>query len=77
MPRTTLDIDKTVLLELKQRQQRENQSLGELVSELLASAMAGEPAPADQPALVWKAAPMAAFVDITDKEALFAALDSE
>lgn len=77
MPRTTIDIDKSVLLELKQRQQRENKSLGELASELLASAMASEPAPEDQPELVWKAAPMTATVDLTDKEALFAALDNE
>lgn len=77
MPRTTLDIDKTVLLELKQRQQRQNKSLGKLASELLASAMANEPTQADQPELEWKTAPMTAIVDIADKEALFAALDGE
>ncbi|MBI4898797.1 MAG: antitoxin [Actinobacteria bacterium] len=77
MPRTTLDIDKTVLLELKQRQQREHKSLGKLASELLASAMANERAQADQPEFEWKTAPMNAIVDIADKEALFAALDGE
>ena len=77
MPRTTLDIDATVLLELKQMQRRENKSLGKLASELLASAMANESAPADQPKFAWKSAPMTATVDIADKEALFAALDGE
>lgn len=77
MPRTTLDIDKTVLLELKQRQRRENKSLGELASELLASAMASDPAPAEQPPIEWKTQAMDAIVDLTDKDALYTALDNQ
>lgn len=76
MPRTTLDIDATVLRELKRRQQREGKSLGQLASELLAVSLAAD-APAAAPApLAWTARPMAARVDLDDKDALHAALDA-
>jgi hypothetical protein len=74
MPRTTLDIDASVLAELKRRQRREQKSLGQLASELLARALAdagsAEPAP-----LRWKSRSMRARIDLEDKEALAAALD--
>ena len=41
MPRTTVDIDASVLRELKRRQERERKTLGQLISELLAKAMDG------------------------------------
>jgi hypothetical protein len=76
MPRTTLDIDATVLHELKRRQQREGKSLGRLVSELLAVSLAAD-APVDAPVpLTWTARAMAARVDLDDKDALHAALDA-
>ncbi len=40
MPRTTLNIDRSVLDELRQEAEREERSLGELASELLAQALA-------------------------------------
>ncbi len=40
MARTTLDIDPTVLDELRRRQRHEGKSLGQLASELLADAIA-------------------------------------
>lgn len=76
MPRTTLDIDSTVLEELKRRQKREGKSLGRLASELLAASLAAD-APAATPApLAWTARPMGARVDLDDKDALHAALDA-
>lgn len=75
MPRTTIDLDATVLRELKQRQRETGGTLGELASELLASALAkreGERRP-----LRWSARPMGARVDLEDKEALRRAADGE
>lgn len=76
MPRTTLDIDATVLRELKRRQQREGKSLGQLASELLAVSLAADP-PTDAPApLAWTTRSMGSRVDLDDKDALDAALDA-
>lgn len=74
MTRTTLDIDQAVLRELRRRQRREGKSLGQLVSELLASALARERE--EVPAtLRWTAKPMRARVDLEDKEAVRRALE--
>lgn len=77
MPRTTLDIDATVLAELKLRQQREHKSsLGQLVSELLAVSLAADaPTVAAQP-LAWTTRSMGARIDLDDKDALYATLDA-
>ena len=40
MPRTTLDIDAPLLRELKKLQEKEGRSLGKIVSQLLAEALA-------------------------------------
>jgi hypothetical protein len=75
MPRTTLDIDATVLRELKRRQQRDGRSLGRVASELLATALAADGA-AEQPAeFRWTAVPMRSRVDLDDKDALQATLE--
>lgn len=78
MPRTTLNIDTTVLRELKRRGRREDKSVGQIASELLAGALAAEPG-ADSMAqpFSWASRPMGARVDLDDKEALHAALESE
>lgn len=73
MPRTTLDLDDAVLRELKQRRRREGKPLGVIASELLATAMASEPA--GRPDFVWAARSMAVTVDLEDKDAVWAALD--
>ena len=77
MTRTTIDIDPTVLRQLKARQHREGKTLGRLVSELLSTAIqadADEPRP---PApLAWSSRPMRALVDLDDPEALRRALDA-
>lgn len=74
MPRTTIDIDATVLRELKERQSREGKTLGQLVSELLAASLHADPEPAAEP-FSWRSGKMRARVDLTDKEAVYRALD--
>lgn len=77
MARTTVDIDPTVMRELKRRQQREGKTLGALVSELLASALAAT-SPADElRPLAWAAAPLGLKVDLDDKEAVRRLLDQK
>ncbi|MGS0687095.1 antitoxin [Nakamurella sp. GG22] len=72
--RTTIDIDPVVFAELKRRQAVERKTLGALVSELLAAALA-ESVPRDRSALSWPEAALGARIDIDDKNALWAALD--
>lgn len=74
MPRTTLDIDGTVLRELKRRQRREGKTLGQLASELLARALSAD-VEEGSGSLRWRSRSMGARVDLEDKEALHAALD--
>lgn len=74
MPRTTIDIDASVLRDLKRRQQREGKSLGQLVSELLAAVLADEPRTPAEP-FSWTARSMRARVELEDKEALRRALE--
>jgi len=74
MARTTIDIDPTVMRELKRRQLREGKSLGRIVSELLAAAL-DEPEPAAYPEFACTIRDMGALVDLEDKEALQRALD--
>ena len=73
MARTTIDIDPTVLAELKRRQRREGKTLGRLVTELLVRGLDGDPLPAPKPFL-WISAPMSARVDLDDPEAVRRAL---
>lgn len=73
MSRTTIDLDPTVLAELKRRQRREGKSLGRLVSELLARGLDRDPLPAPEP-FMWISAPMSAKVDLDDPEAVRRAL---
>jgi hypothetical protein len=72
--RTTIDIDPVVLAALKRRQEMERKSLGALVSELLAKALADESA-GSPTQISWPTAPMGARIDINDKDALWAVLD--
>ena len=73
--RTTLDIDGPVLRELKKRQTKEGKSLGRLVSDLLAHALKSKATPANDSPPAWIAKPMGARVSLSDKEAVYRALD--
>lgn len=76
MARTTLSLDDAVLADLKRLQRKEGKPLGELASELLASAIAERKHATVHPLrLQWTSRPMGALVDLDDKEALFAALE--
>lgn len=74
MTRTTLDLDPTVLRDLKKRQKREGKSLGTLVSELLVGPLAAEE-PAPHREFHWISKDMGLLVDLEDKEAVRRALD--
>lgn len=73
--RTTIDIDPTVLRDLKARARREGKSLGRVASEVLGVALAVEREPPEAPRLAWTTHPMGARVDLEDKEAVRRALD--
>lgn len=72
MPRTTLNLDATVLRSLRRRQEREGKPLGQIASELLARALTEEQ-PAHPP-LKWPSQPMGARVDLEDADAVEALL---
>jgi hypothetical protein len=78
MARTTVDIDTPLLEELKNMQKKEKKSLGDLISQLVSEALARRPRRASAPRkLHWVSRRMGARVDISDKEALYAALDEK
>lgn len=78
MPRTTVDIDASILKDLKRLQEREGKSLGRLISDLLAEALARRRSSSrPRSAFRWIARPLRPRVDLDDKEALYAALDAE
>lgn len=73
--RTTLNLDPSVLSELRRRSEQEGKSLGTLASELLAEGL-GQESPTRPARLVWTSRDLGRpLVDIDDKEALHAALD--
>lgn len=75
--RTTIDIDDPILKDLKRLQRREGKSLGRLVSDLLALALATQQRSSQPaaPAFKWISRPMHARVDLADKHALLDAMD--
>jgi hypothetical protein len=77
MPRTTLDLDASVLSELRRRGQQEGKSMGQIASELLAKGLA-EGADREVPALQWISADLGeSLVDLEDKDAVWEALDAD
>lgn len=76
MARTTLDIDTPILEEIKRMQKKEKKSLGALVSHLLAEALANRSRHrAPRREFRWVSRAMGSRIDISDKDALYAALD--
>ena len=76
MARTTIDLDPTILRQLKARQRREGKTLGRLVSELLSTAMQADDEPRPPALLAWSTRPMRALVDLDDPEAVRRTLDA-
>ena len=77
MPRTTIDIDAPVLREVRDIKKREGRSLGKVVSELLAEALTQRKRRPTRQRFTWISRPMGALVDLSDKDALYAALDQD
>jgi hypothetical protein len=76
VPRTTLEIDASILAELRRRGEAERKSMGQVASELLAAALAGAEPAAGRAAFRWNAADLGTpRVDLEDKDALQRALD--
>ena len=73
--RTTLDIDDPILKKIKVIQARDGRSLGRLVSDLLAQALAGEVKEAAPRYFTWAASPGPLLVDLADKDAVHEALE--
>ena len=75
--RTTLDIDDPILREVKALHERESRSMGAIVSELLAEALARRHSSRARPSFRWTSRNMKALLDVSDKEAVYAALDMD
>jgi hypothetical protein len=75
--RTTLDIDDPILKEIKAIHEKEGRSMGSVVSQLLAEALARRRPSRVRPSFRWTSRPMKSLVDLADKEAVYAALDAD
>lgn len=76
MTRTTLDLDSSVLVQLRRRARAEHKSMGQLASERLAVSL-GEEAPAEPQPFSWPVWQMGKpKVELDDKDALWRALDA-
>lgn len=76
MTRTTLNLDPSVMEELRRRSKRERKSIGQLASQLLARGLREDREPEAQP-FAWVSRDLGKpVVDLEDKEALNSLLDS-
>jgi hypothetical protein len=76
--RTTVDIDDPILREVKALHEKEGRSMGAIISELLADAIARRKASSStRSTFRWTSRPMKALIDLADKDAVYAALDAE
>jgi hypothetical protein len=76
MPRTTVNIDASVLGQLRRRQHQERKALSDLVNQLLARALAETESPGPAATqLTWTSRAMGARIDLEDKDSLREALD--
>jgi hypothetical protein len=77
MSRTTLDIDGTVLEQLRSRAAAENKSMGQVASEVLATGLEQHTSP-KLPPLSWPSHDMGTpRIDLEDKDELWKLLDAE
>jgi hypothetical protein len=71
MPRTTLNLDASVLREAKRRARDEGKSVGDVISELVGPALAQRNRTGSHSVFQWRTARMGpAKVDLEDKEAV-------
>ncbi|MGH2711773.1 MAG: antitoxin [Actinomycetota bacterium] len=78
MPRTTIDIDPSVLRELRERSRRAGKSMGRVASEILARGLSEADAQDGDRPFRWKTWDMGKpLVDLEDKEAVWKILDAE
>jgi hypothetical protein len=76
MARTTLDLDPTVLRELRKRGHAEGKSMGQVASEVLAQALV-DPGRGERQPFTWVARDLGhPLVDLEDADALWAVLDA-
>lgn len=76
--RTTIDIDDPILREVKALHEKESRSMGAIISELLADAIARRKAASPaRSTFRWTSRPMKALIDLADKDAAYAALDND
>ena len=75
--RTTIDIDAPILREIKALQGKEGRSMGRIITDLLADALARRRRPSGKQKFRWTSRRMRARVDLADKEAVYRALDSD
>ena len=75
--RTTIDIDDPILRDVRALHEKEGRSMGAIVSELLAEALASRRPGRIKPSLRWNSRPMNALVDLADKDAVYAILDAD
>ena len=74
MARTTVNIDASVLRALKRRAKEQGKSLGDVISEIAAPALARDGRSLESPGLRWRSTPMGSKVDLEDQEAVREAL---
>jgi hypothetical protein len=76
MARTTLDLDPSVIRQLRRRGRQEHKSMGQVASELLARSMARQDSEPPRQPVTWSTGNLGTpRVDLEDKEALRAALE--
>jgi hypothetical protein len=76
MARTTIDLDPTVIRQLRRRGRQEHKSMGQVASELLAPSLARRDSEAQRERVTWASWNLGTpRVDLEDKEALRVALE--
>jgi hypothetical protein len=74
MARTTIDLDQTILEEIRERARSERKPMGQVASDLLAQALASSSLERPRSAFWWPSHRGNPRIDIDDKDAVFAAL---
>lgn len=73
--RTTLDLDKPILSDLRKMARKRRRSMGRVASDLLAEAFKSCEKSSSRVDFHWYGKPMKAKVDLMDREALYDAMD--